>query len=942
MKKACSNLTTVLIGCLFSLVTFAQNNVTITGNVRGSVNNESVSAVSVIIKGTEEGTYTDERGNFRLTTSHRFPLTLVFTSIGYASQDVVVRNASQPVNVIFQPGTAFAQEVTVSASRLQERVLESPVTVERISSANIRNAPAVSYYDMVGTLRGVDVTTSSLTFKTPSTRGFNTSGNLRLTQQVDGMDNQAPGLNFPVGGMIGPTDLDVESVELLAGASSALYGPGGMNGTLLINSKNPFKYQGLSVQVKQGVMHVDERQRSMSPYYDYSLRFAKALSDKFAFKIGGQFIQAKDWVATDTSNYTVTGTGTGSKLPGSRTNDPNYNGVNVYGDETTLDVRASSSPFLQGVIQGSPNPAVYGAILAPYLTSPINVSRTGYKESDIIDPTTKNIRLNGSLNYKITPNTEASFLANWGTGTTVYTGSDRYSLKDFIMAQYKLEVKNKNWFLRAYTTQEDAGESFNATVTTRIFNEGWKPSYNPANAAGSWYPQYATVFATAALTAYQTAKAQGASDAAAQAAMLANTPAYHAAARAFADQGRPAPGSDQFNSIFNSVRSIPISKGGGLFIDKSSLYMTEGQYNFSDKVKFAEVLVGASFKRYVLNSEGTLFADTTGRIGINEAGAYALISKRLFKDVLKLTASGRYDKNQNFQGHFTPRISAVVSVAKNHNIRLSYQTAYRFPSTQNQWINLAVGGGVRLIGGLPALRDFYHFNTNPVYTQASFMQFAASGNPALLVKQEFGDYKPESVKSYEVGYKGLITDKLLFDAYYYYTEYKDFLGRIVVFQSSNGNPNPNIYSVATNSTSKVNTHGWGASLEYQLPNNFSVNANLFSDEITNVPANFVAQYNAPKYRSNIGLSNSGFLYEKRVGFTVQYRYQGSVYYQGDFTTGDIPSYNTVDAQINYKFPKLKSMIKVGGTNIFNHYYKTAYGNPEIGGLYYASIAYNVF
>ena len=131
------------------------------------------------------------------------------------------------------------------------------------------------------------------------------------------------------------------------------------------------------------------------------------------------------------------------------------------------------------------------------------------------------------------------------------------------------------------------------------------------------------------------------------------------------------------------------------------------QYNFSENVKVAEVLLGANFKQYVLNSEGTIFADSADRIKINEVGVYALIAKKLFNDILKLTASGRYDKSTNFKGRFTPRFSAVITPAKDHNIRLSYQTAYRFPSTQNQWINLTVGGGVYLIGGLPQLRDYY-------------------------------------------------------------------------------------------------------------------------------------------------------------------------------------------------------------------------------------------
>ena len=99
-----------------------------------------------------------------------------------------------------------------------------------------------------------------------------------LNQLIDGMDNQAPGLNFSVGSVVGLTELDYDNIELLSGASSALYGSGGMNGTVLITSKNPFKYQGLSYNIKQGIMHVDQKQRSSpAPYYNWSFRYARSI-----------------------------------------------------------------------------------------------------------------------------------------------------------------------------------------------------------------------------------------------------------------------------------------------------------------------------------------------------------------------------------------------------------------------------------------------------------------------------------------------------------------------------------------------------------------------------------------------------------------------------------------------------------------------------------------
>ena len=187
-------------------------------------------------------------------------------------------DAATAVQVEFKPVSTLGTEVVISASRVPERILESPVSIERVNAATIRNSPASSYYDVIGNLKGVDMVTSSLTFKTPSTRGFNGSGNTRFNQIVDGMDNQAPGLNFSVGNVIALTELDVDNMELLEGASSALYGPGGMNGTLVINSKDPFKYQGVSAQVKGGVMNVNSPVRSASAYTDISFRWAQKIS----------------------------------------------------------------------------------------------------------------------------------------------------------------------------------------------------------------------------------------------------------------------------------------------------------------------------------------------------------------------------------------------------------------------------------------------------------------------------------------------------------------------------------------------------------------------------------------------------------------------------------------------------------------------------------------
>jgi outer membrane receptor protein involved in Fe transport len=959
MRKTIRRLAVILFLHAITIAAFAQNT-TISGNVRNSLNRDVVPAVSVVIKGSRSGTFTDERGNFRISTTQSLPLTLVFSSIGYETVEQVVSSSSDNIQVEFVPSSSLGLEVVVSASRVPERILESPVSIERISSANIRNTPATGYYDMLRNIKGVDLTYSSLTYATPSTRGFNGSGNARLNQLVDGMDNQAPGLNFSVGSVIGVTELDVESMELLPGASSALYGPGGMNGTLLINSKNPFRYQGLSFQVRTGIMHLDKRQReSASAFHDWSLRWGQKFSEKFAFKIGAQFIHAKDWIGTDMTNYQagdVSLNQYGNVKTGDRLNDPNYDGVNVYGDETTLNLRDPGLPVL-GLVAGGIKQQLQASLPAPlfaaasnYLDSTVgsysrfDVSRTGYSEREVLNNNTVNVKLSGGLYYKLTERIEASLVGYWGTGNTVYTGSDRYSLKDLKIGQYKLELRHDNWFVRAYTTQENAGESYNATITTRLFNERWKPS-------AAWYQQYAQSFLLSKVTPYIQSLATGTA--------FNPTPdnLAHPGARTFADQGRPVPGTSEFNNLFDQVRLTPISQGGGLFLDKSDLYLAEGQYNFGSALKVVDLLVGASWKQYVLNSQGTLFADTAGNIKINEIGAYAQIAKSILNDRLKLTAAGRYDYNENFTGRFTPRFTAVYKLAEGHNLRGSYQTAYRFPTTQNQWINLVVGGGTVLLGGLPELRDFYKFNTNPGYTVASVRAAGialATGAPpeqalGLLRTAEFGEYKPETMRSFELGYKGLINRKILIDVYGYYGKYENFLGRTVVLQPLGGNPlqlfnssSRRSISVAINSANEVTTYGYGASVDWVLPRNFSINANVSSDRITDIDSGFVAFFNAPSYRFILGLSNSGFGYQQRFGFNIQLRNQDSFFYESDFRQGEVPGYTNVDAQLSFKLPQQRSLIKIGGTNIFNKYYKTAFGNPEIGGIYYVSFGYNVF
>jgi hypothetical protein len=915
-------LRSIIIGmvCLLLLQYSAMAQIVISGNVRNSVTQEAVPVVSVTMKEAPNGDYTNDQGNFKFSTRKNYPVTLILSSVGFETKEIIISGPGFQ-RVQLSPASVLGKEVVVSASRFVQKKIESPVTIERISTKDIINSPQPSYYNMLQGLKGVDVTTSSLMFTTVTTRGFNTSGNTNFTQIVDGMDNQAPGLNFPIGAIIGLTELDVDNLEVLSGASSALYGSRGLNGTMVMTGKDPFKYQGFSAQITQGVNHISKGKSNdplgPSPYYDWTVRWAKKVNDKFAFKVNVQYTQAKDWMANDTTN---------TNGPGGPLQDPNYNGVNIYGSKTSVNI----NPFLEGALAEVPELA---PIIEPLLAEGNhNVARTGYPEYGYLSSDAKMFKANVELRYKIQPKLEAILSGTYGQGNAVYSNDTRYALNGFHLGQYRAELKAEHWFVRAYTSRENSGHTIIAMPTAQLINEAWKPSYD-GNTGDGWYPQY-----TSALLE---AMSQGKSYI--DASNLART---------FADQGRPDAGSSRFLHLKDSIANIPTSKGGTLFTDRSRLFNAEAQYNFTHLVKFAELIAGINYRRYRLDSKGTLFPDNDSPIDVAEYSAYAHLTKKVIHEKLSLSAAFRYDKNTLFaKPRITTRVSAVLEVNKESFIRFSYQNAYSFPSniqslqsTPVDYNSFASGGSDRLLNGV------YHFDQYPSYTLASVDTFQRTKNPADLKPFALNDIKPQSVDAFELGYSSLIGGRVLIDVLGYYSTWKNFIGYVNVANTP-GSTDPNDfldhskyiqYNIAYNGAEKVNTYGYAASVSVDLSHHFLAKANFSSDFLKNRNNSQVNNFNTPNYKFNIDFGNTGFGKKERFSFNTAFRYRPAYFYQIGFGSGTVPASAVIDAQVSYRLLQAHSTIKLGGINLTNTYYRNGFGSPAIGGMYYVTYAYNVF
>ena len=867
---------------------------------------------------------------------HLLILTLFFCSVSFA-QKVVSDSIKNTV----------LDEVVVSASRTPEKVLQSPVTIERMGLKEIKKTASPSYYDGLENLKEVQMNTSSLTFKSINTRGFATVANVRFMQLVDGMDNSSPLLNFVLGNMIGISEIDVQSVELLPGASSALYGANAFNGILFMNSKNPFTSEGVNGYVKYG--QTNQQAAGANSFSDYGVRVAHKFNDYFAAKANYTFMKGTDWYAT---NYNGINSANGDEIVGMDRTNPNYNGINVYGDEVSTNLR--------GVGQGLAAAGLIPASTVNLLPNS-NVSRTGYKEVELTDNVASNTKLDFSLHLRPfgNENLEVIWQSKFGFGNAVYQGANRYYLNNFFMQQHKLEFKGKNFFVRGYTTTEDGGNSYDMLFTGINVNRKWKDDR-------TWFGQYAGAYI--------------------QSTLAGATPAIaHQNARNTADTGRLIPGTDAFKTAFNQVTSEASVLSGSKLVDNSRIYHSDVNYNFKDQVKFAEIQVGGSYRLYELNSQGRIYTDANGPINYNEYGAYTQLQKKLMDDRLKLSASMRYDKSQNFQGNYSPRISAVYSAGENkqHNFRASFQTGFRNPSTQDQYIGFNVGSAI-LLGSAPdnlirytetlpvstTVGQLFAGGTSVVmnglnaynnsYTAASVAALSATGNPANLRKTNLEYVKPEEVKAIELGYRSVVND-ISVDINGYYNTYNNFIGNINVVApyygtavdspSATGGPtnlgtqsihalqngNFRAYQLYTNTKIEIKSLGFGLGLSKKVYKDFEFGVNYNYAEFDfdrSQDESFEASFNTPKHRVKASIGNEKLF--KNFGFNISGRWNTEYTWESTMVDGVIPEATVIDAQITYNVPSMKSAFKIGAANLGGREYFQVLGAGLIGQQIFAS------
>ena len=956
---------------LLSTFILAQTNVT--GVVVDS-NSTPIPGANVVFDSTT-GAVADFNGEFSIDVDAKPPFSLTISSIGFETTSITVTDSDASVSVTLSDSENLLDEVVLSASRSAQSLFESPVTIERFDYTDIAASTGADFYQSLESLKGIQVISTGIINQTLNARGFSSAWNEGFVQLVDGMNNEAPGLNFSAGNLAGVNELDLFNIEFLPGASSALYGPNAYKGILTINTKNPFDFQGFSAYLTQGVTSQDVA--GDNHYYDFGMRFAHAFSEKFAVKATLGYVKGKDWQA---ANYNDWNTVENAFIPGTleiadQSLFPDYDGINVYGEQSFGNVNMTNV-FLGSVLPGlaaqaglSPgNVAFIGnifSLFAPNYFGSQVIHTTGYSEA-AVDPTgdASNFKFNIAGHYRFNGNSELIFMSNVGRGNTILQGAARYKMLNFGIQQHKLEYRTKNFTARAYKTIESSGNTFQFDAMgaylfasqpggPAAFGQAYFGTYFQ-NLAGQIHPNPVT-----AINAMLSGILYG-GDTSMFDRYVSPKMNYlaHGAARQAANANMLVPGSSAFNEAYDRIANTPIKEGGAVVLDNTISNSYEATYDLSDLVTGFEMVIGGSHREYVLRSNGTLFTDYDGPITTSETGLFASVQRDIFDGAISLNGALRYDKAQNYDGSFTPRVGALINLSPRHNLRVSYQTAMRTPTMQDMYIGLD-GGPAILFGSSPDSVErfrYEHSTLSGTYTVTGDMvmnnsyraeQFLAGS----IEVADLDNVEPEYVQSREVGYR-YNGKKLSVDVNAYWAKYQNFIASknvVVPFYGSVTNGSAlaamlagdyEVYAVDNNTDEVVSTMGLDIGLDAKIFDKFDFGAKFAYNEMdrSNIDPNYETSFNTPKVRGRLSLGSTEI--GKNFGFNLSASYHNAFLYESTFADGIIPANWIFNASMSFDVPELQGKVKIGAVNLTGDDYMSIPYTGLIGSQYYVKFTLN--
>lgn len=809
-------------------------------------------------------------------------------------------------------------EQVVTASKQEEILLKSPVSVEKLTLPSIRQSAQPGFFEAIQNLKGIQVITPSLGFRVINARGFAHTTNVRFVQLVDGIDNQAPHIGAPIANSLGPNDLDILSVEIIPGSAFALYGMNAINGIAQFITKNPFDFQGISLNQKIGINNVNSPDSKATPFAETNLRIAEVWKEKWAFKLNGTWMQGTDWYANnrmDLNPLANSSTGlTGEDNPGADL-------VNQYGDE-------------------APNRRTLTLNGVRYV-----VSRTGYAEKEVADYGLKNLKGDVSLFFRPKKHLELSYTFRAAQQNNIYQRTNRFRFEDYRTQQHAFLVQSPNIQFRIYLTRENTGESYNIRSMAENIDRSFKTD-------AQWFSDFTRFFNQA---------------------LSGGAPISEAMdlARSQSDQGRTEPGTPEMANKIEELRDINNWDIGAALRVKARLFHSEFQQDLSSWISpnhpDFQLMYGLDYRVYTIVPDGNYFInpeESGENLQYWKTGGFLQASQSFGQDRFKINGVIRVEKNQYFEPKLNPRLSLAFSPKEDQSLRFSIQSGYRFPSIFEGFSNINSGGRKR-IGGLQIMSSGIFENS---YTQASITQFqralqsdvntqgvslaqAVEANEGLLAKNDYSYLEPEQVTSLEWGYRAsLAKGKLSLDVDFYLNRYQNLMAQLDANVPKIQNPDSlgysflqnstqDLYRLWTNSKTEGTNYGGSLGLSYTFYKSFLLSGNFTYAKLSRQTRGDGLEdgFNTPEWIYNLSLGNPSVY--KSLGFQVNFRQQAGFLWESALATGWVEGYSTLDAQLTAGIFKNSGSLKIGATNALNRYYYSFLGGPAIGGFYYTSVTF---
>ncbi|WP_224490816.1 TonB-dependent receptor [Robertkochia flava] len=422
------NLFLLLFGLFMSAGIYAQQ-----FTIKGTITDDSGMALpgaAVFAANQSVGTSANEDGVYELTVSSgKVILEVTYVGFSKSSREIIVNQDMSGVDFSLSPGVALDEVVVYSGSRKAEKLTNSPSTIVSISPREIEEFPG-NPAELVARKKGVDYFRAGIATPAFNIRGFNSNFNSKNLQVIDNRISTLVATGLPMGPLSTVIKEDTEQAEVILGPNATLYGPNAHNGLINIRTKDPRTYQGGTVVGNLGV------NGDGNAFNSLRLRWADKVSDKFAYKVTGEYTRAEEF---------------------------------EYADSVYIDRKDAA-----GLLPGDPGFAGRDGV------------KEGYAEFQL-DPGVEFIKAGATAIYTPKPGTD--IIATYEHSNSTYlspTNVGRNQIVDWKINVLQLRFNTKNFFAQVYRTGSKTDDTYSIDDRTKAYYAGIDAGLSPEEAGGDF------------------------------------------------------------------------------------------------------------------------------------------------------------------------------------------------------------------------------------------------------------------------------------------------------------------------------------------------------------------------------------------------------------------------------------------------------------------------